>query len=48
MKEPWLDRIDPKRRRNKRTVIFGFRELTREEANDWLLEPIAPRPQVVQ
>ena len=36
-KSEWLDRIDKRGRRFKQKVTIGLRELTRDEANEWLL-----------
>lgn len=33
----WLDRLDPRGRRLKQTVIIGQREIDHDEANEWLL-----------
>lgn len=37
MKNDWLDRLDPRGRRFRNTVIVGQREIDRDEANEWLL-----------
>jgi hypothetical protein len=32
----WLDRLDPNGERSKQMVVIGLREITKDEANDWL------------
>src|SRR5262249_18162623 len=36
-KPEWLDTIDPQRERRQQLVTVGAREISREEANEWLL-----------